>query len=69
MNMSKVKEKSCSCWTPEAVLLTKAEEDGHQVPVKLAAHTSLRNLIVLNGTLQPSNLLLIHALRADVFHD
>lgn len=35
----------------EAVLLTKDEEEWHQVPVKLAAHTSLSRLIVPDRTL------------------
>lgn len=52
--------------TVEAVLLTKDEEERHQVSVELAAHTSLSRLIVPDGTLQISGLMLVNVLQVEI---
>lgn len=54
--------------TAEAVLLTKDEEEWHQMQIKFAAHTSLIRLIVFQGTLQLSNLMLVNAVQVEVGH-
>ena len=53
----------------ERLLLTKDEEERHQVPVQLAAHTSLSDRIVRDRCLQLCTFLPhVHTVDVDLVH-